>query len=130
MTIYGAIQTGLKIAKIFQKGSERFNPGLRAIDRFAPPHLRTPAKRLYRYGEAGIVPISILVNYLKSEAEDTPGNGIQTPWIKSPTRKPYKTRFRQSTGYNRRNTTKYSDRKYCRRPSYHKQFRSRNRFNN
>ncbi len=51
-----------------------------------------------------------VVGSLINNADDSPGNGFQTPFTKrtrSPSRKSYKTRRRQSVQYCRRNSSRY-----------------------
>ncbi len=88
-----AIQTGVRISKRLGK----YDPGLRTIDKFAPPHLRKPLRGLYKAGQAGILGkdlVSIAYDYM--QAPDTPGNAIQTPVFKSPSRSNFKTRNRRT----------------------------------
>ncbi len=93
-----AIQTGVRISKRLGK----YDPGLRTIDKFAPPHLRKPLRGLYKAGQAGILGkdlVSIAYDYM--QAPDTPGNAI--PFSEFPqTRTVSKTRYRRSIGSRRR----------------------------
>jgi len=91
-----AIQTGTR----FAKGLGRFDPGLRTIDKFAPPHLRKPLRGLYKAGQAGILGkdlISIAYDYMT--AEDSPGNGAPPVFKQYASRKTYKTRHRPTRRY-------------------------------
>ncbi len=104
-------RTIYQISRNLDRNLARANPGLRAIDKFAPPHLRGRARQLYRYGEASIVPISILANYLRNDAPDSPGNELQTPFTKRQrftSRKPYQTRRRRT----KRNDCRYPAKQY------------------
>ncbi len=57
MVIVTGIKTGIEIAKIFgrfAKSTGKYNPALRAIDKYSPPHLRAPLRKAVRYGEAAV----------------------------------------------------------------------------
>ncbi len=101
MTLVGAIkiiQTIHKVSKIYNKRISGFDPGLRTIDKFAPPHLRKPLRTLYKIGTAGTIVKGVsdeLYNYMS--ADDSPGNGPISPYVKPfKTGKLYQTRRRQT----------------------------------
>ncbi len=57
MVIVTGIKTGIDIVKIFAKFAKstgKYSPGLRAIDKYAPPHYRPSLRKAYKYGEAAV----------------------------------------------------------------------------
>ncbi len=65
-----------------------------------------------------------------TNADDSPGNGIQTTKPVTPSRPSYQTRNRQTSRSNSRYSKFYSPRTFGRCPNPRKYKRSRNRFNN
>ncbi len=90
-----------------------------------------PRSRLVGRGvRHGLTAGSIAGTFINT-AEDTPGNGIQTPFRKQYTpSKPYQTRrgFPIRSGYRNYKLSKFGKRERC--PSPGKYFRSNYRFNN
>ncbi len=100
-TIHAGYKFYQRTNKIFGKS----DPGLRAIDKYAPPHFRRTTRGLYKIGTAALGGKGTYDIYMMT-ASDSPGNNVvfppQIPRKPFTTRKPYQTRSRFSVQYNRR----------------------------
>lgn len=120
MTIGSIFKIGIPIVQQVYKHRKTIYAVLTAQDRYISSAFRYGGYgKATSYGVRSGALAGSTIGYFISNAPDTPGNGIQTPFQKQPqTSKPYKTRNRFSSRLGSRNADRDKYNRYCRRSRY------------
>ncbi len=103
--VHFALQKAVKYAL---KRIDYVNPANKLVNKYAPPGYRKSLFKLVKASELFIGGKSAYDIYLFMQADDSPGNGVQTQRPRNPPRKSYQTRRR----FPVRNPAEYCRRYY------------------